>query len=150
MPNIMTDALAKKFHEEICQTDWAPLQRNFAQGEVLWVSPELDLIDTAICVATDNAAKIGDWLSKKLLAKPTMENAAYWRENNTQFLMLIVQPFVLVQPGIMAPKAKADAKPDAAAENEADTAADTAADATTDTAADITLDPDCTSETDKN
>lgn len=87
-----------KLNLETAQMAWREMQRYFASGAVLYVSPELDLVETAYQMSVDNAALIGQWMAAAQFGKVTDEQAKTWWEKDAQLWTVVVSPWVLVQP----------------------------------------------------
>ncbi|MBQ0795331.1 MAG: DUF2288 family protein [Zhongshania sp.] len=86
-----------KLNRETSRILWTELQRFYAQGAVLVVAPELDLIATAAAVANDDAAAVSTWMKDNLLQKATEELAMTWLAENCEVWAVVVAPWVLVQ-----------------------------------------------------
>jgi len=90
--------LKEKLTAEVHETTWKPLAEHFARGVVYYLEPELDLVDVGEAMATDNVATIKKWLDDGLIYTPTPELATQFNEDQDQFfLMLIIEPYVLIQ-----------------------------------------------------
>jgi hypothetical protein len=87
-----------KVNLETAQIAWRELQRFFANGSALNVSPDLDLVEVAYQVSQDNAAQIRQWMTEGKFGKVTDEQAAAWIEADLQVWAVVVSPWVLVQP----------------------------------------------------
>lgn len=90
--------LRTKINRETARLPWAELQRHFAQGTVIYVSEELDLIDVAVRVAHDDKDNVARWMAEGKVAKVSDVQAALWAEANASVWACVVSPFVLVQP----------------------------------------------------
>jgi hypothetical protein len=89
--------LKQKLENETAKIPWLDLQRFFASGHTIFISPELDLIDVALYMTHDNAEKIQSWMNKGLVASVTNEQAREWVQNETTLWSVVVRPWVLVQ-----------------------------------------------------
>jgi hypothetical protein len=87
-----------KVNLETAQIAWRELQRFFANGSALNVSPDLDLVEVAYQVSQDNVAQIRQWMTEGKFGKVTDEQAAAWSETDLQVWAVVVSPWVLVQP----------------------------------------------------
>lgn len=87
-----------KLNLETAQMAWREMQRYFASGAALYVSPELDLVETAYQMSVDNAALIGQWMAAGQFGKVTDEQAKVWWDGEVQLWVVVVSPWVLVQP----------------------------------------------------
>jgi hypothetical protein len=80
------------------EVDWSCLRAHLARGGLIVVAPDLDLITVAICVATDDSASIGRWISENRLSKPSENQIREWDAHPAKiFTMLIASPYVLMQ-----------------------------------------------------
>lgn len=86
-----------KINSETAHLPWAELQRHFAQGSVIFVSPDLDLIDVAVRISHDDKASIAAWLAEGKVGKVTDEQAQAWTEGAASLWTSVVHPFILVQ-----------------------------------------------------
>ncbi|HEU5436868.1 MAG TPA: DUF2288 domain-containing protein [Telluria sp.] len=86
-----------KINSETARLPWAELQRHFAQGSVIFVSPDLDLIDVAVRISHDDKASIAAWLAEGKVGKVTDEQAQAWTEGAASLWTSVVHPFILVQ-----------------------------------------------------
>ena len=86
-----------KINSETARLPWAELQRHFAQGSVVFVSPELDLIDVAVRISHDDKDSIASWMADGKIGKVTDEQAQAWTEGQAALWTSVVHPFILVQ-----------------------------------------------------
>jgi hypothetical protein len=96
-PDKDTD-LRIKINRETARLPWTELQRHFAQGTVVFVSEELDLIDVAVRISHDDRASITRWMEEGKVAKVSDQQALAWAEAAAELWTAVVNPFVLVQP----------------------------------------------------
>jgi hypothetical protein len=87
-----------KINRETARLPWAELQRHFAQGTVIFVSEELDLVDVAMRISHDDKASIARWMADGKVAKVSDLQAQVWSESGASLWTSVVSPFVLVQP----------------------------------------------------
>jgi hypothetical protein len=90
--------LHNKINSETARIPWAELERHFAQGNVVYVSEELDLIDVAVRISHDDKESLQRWMAEGKVAKVTDEQAQIWAVSNSELWTSVVSPFVLVQP----------------------------------------------------
>ena len=83
---------------ETAKIQWGELQRWFASGTAVYVSPELDLVETAYQLSIDNTAGFREWTSTGLVDRVTDEQAVNWLEADATVWAVVVKPWVLVQP----------------------------------------------------
>lgn len=82
---------------ETAQIAWRELQRYFASGATIFISPALDLVEVAYQIAMDNAAQIAEWMEGGQIARVTDEQAASWYEADTVVWAVVARPYVLIQ-----------------------------------------------------
>ena len=87
-----------KINRETARLPWAELEKHFAQGNVVYVSPELDLVDVAVRVSHDDKDSISRWMAEGKIAKVSDVQASRWAAADAQVWASVVCPFVLVQP----------------------------------------------------
>ncbi len=90
--------LRTKINMETARLPWSELQRHFAQGTVIYVSEELDLVDVAVRISHDDKDNIARWMADGKVAKVSDEQAASWTAAEASLWTSVVSPFVLVQP----------------------------------------------------
>ena len=86
-----------KLNRETGKIGWVELEKHFASGNVVTVSPELDLIEVAYQVSQDNKVAVEPWVTAQQLAPATDEHAVQWHQENTELWAVVVAPLVLVQ-----------------------------------------------------
>jgi hypothetical protein len=89
--------LHAKINSETARLPWTELQRHFSQGSVVFVSPELDLIDVAVRISHDDKDSIASWMADGKIGKVTDEQAQAWTEGQASLWTSVVHPFILVQ-----------------------------------------------------
>ena len=87
-----------KINRETARLPWSELEKHFAQGNVVYVSAELDLVDVAVRVSHDDKDSISRWMAEGKVAKVSDVQAATWGAADSQLWASVVSPFVLVQP----------------------------------------------------
>ncbi|MES2016720.1 MAG: DUF2288 domain-containing protein [Pseudomonadota bacterium] len=92
------DELRAKINLETARLPWSELERHFAQGTVVYVSEELDLIDVAVRVSHDDKANIAAWMTDGKVGKVTDLQAQTWAASEAMLWTSVVSPFILVQP----------------------------------------------------
>lgn len=90
--------LHDKINRETARLPWSELVRHFAQGNVIYVSEELDLIDVAVRISHDDKDNITRWLADGKVAKVSDLQAQAWTDANAALWTSVVHPFILVQP----------------------------------------------------
>jgi hypothetical protein len=86
-----------KINRETARLPWAELERHFAQGSVIFVSPELDLVDVAVRISHDDKDSIARWMADGMIGKVSALQAQAWTEAQVTLWTSVVSPFVLVQ-----------------------------------------------------
>ncbi len=94
----MEEVNRAKLNLETAQMTWREMQRYFASGAALYVAPELDLIETAYQMSMDNAHQVQQWMAAGQFGKVTDKQADLWFKADAQLWVVVVSPWVLVQP----------------------------------------------------
>lgn len=92
------EIIRAKVNLETAQMEWRDMQRYFASGAALFVSPDLDLVETAFQMSEDNATQISEWMAAGQFGRVTDEQARTWTDNDASLWAVVVSPWVLVQP----------------------------------------------------
>lgn len=90
--------LRTKINMETARLPWSELQRHFAQGTVIYVSEELDLVDVAVRISHDDKDNIARWMADGKIGKVTDLQAQTWTAAAASLWTSVVHPFILVQP----------------------------------------------------
>ena len=90
--------LRAKINLETARLPWAELERHFAQGTVVYVSEELDLIDVAVRISHDDKTSIAAWMAEGKIGKVSDMQAQTWAQSDALLWTSVVNPFILVQP----------------------------------------------------
>lgn len=94
----MSDTI-ERFKQDLAEVGWKDLRIHLQRDAIIMVAQELDLVEVATVVAADDKLKVADWIGEGQLQKPSAEQVQAWEaELEKPFRMLIVQPFILVQP----------------------------------------------------
>jgi len=89
--------LHDKINRETGRIAWSELERHFAQGNVIYVSEELDLIDVAVRISHDDKDSLAIWRKDGKIGKVTDEQALAWSDAQAELWTSVVHPFILVQ-----------------------------------------------------
>ena len=89
--------LEQKINRETARICWNELAPHFAAGNLITVSPELDLIVVAKAMAENNAEQIKTWMSQQQVHNTHDSEAIGWQSNNSELWAAVVKPWVLVQ-----------------------------------------------------
>jgi hypothetical protein len=95
--NQQEDLNREKVNQETAKIPWPELQRFFAQGMAIFVTPELDLVEVAHAFSIDQKSRVEKWMQKKQLAKVSDQQALQWFDKNLIVWAVIVKPWILVQ-----------------------------------------------------
>jgi hypothetical protein len=87
-----------KINLETARLPWSELERHFAQGTVVYVSEELDLVDVAVRISHDDKDSIAAWMGAGKVGKVTDLQASTWAAAEALLWTSVVNPFILVQP----------------------------------------------------
>jgi hypothetical protein len=86
-----------KVNLETSRIAWKELQRFFASGVAIAVSPELDLVEVAFQISEDNKKQVAAWLSEGKVGEVSDAQALAWYEVDAEVWSVVVSPYVLVQ-----------------------------------------------------
>jgi len=89
--------LKSKLNLETATAPWRELQTFFAQGLVLNIHKELDLLTVGEQFAADNKVLFEQWLASGEVAQVTDEQAMTWFETDATVWALVIKPWILVQ-----------------------------------------------------
>ena len=87
----------QKLNLETAKISWQELQRFFAQGLIVVVDSELDLLDTAAKFVTNDSNSVESLLSDGKVFKAQTDDAKKWNDIDGDFWAVVVAPWVLVQ-----------------------------------------------------
>lgn len=95
--SLSTTGLKDKLVKETARIRWQELQRHYARGQVVAVSPELDLVEVAVRLAEDDRTRFEGWLAARQIHAPSADQARLWHDLDTVLWAVVVAPWVLVQ-----------------------------------------------------
>ena len=98
MPDNQGEIFRAKVNLETSQIAWKELQRHFASGATLAVATDLDLVEVACQMSSDNAEQIRQWMDTGKFGKVSDEQAKGWLATDEMLWAVVVSPWVLVQP----------------------------------------------------
>lgn len=87
-----------RINAETAKIAWRELQRFFAQGKAVEVSPELDIVAVAYELSIDNQKQFQSWMAAGQVGVVTDAQAQEWYDANALMWTVVVRPWVLVQP----------------------------------------------------
>jgi hypothetical protein len=91
--------LREKLRGEIEAVDAASLLPHHRRGALLIVGAELDILEVAISIASDDAASVAELVEQGGLRRPSLSELTDWCVDvSLRFQFVILQPYVLAQP----------------------------------------------------
>jgi hypothetical protein len=90
-------SLYAKLLGETAKIDWQDLERFFAQGKLLHVARDLDLVSVAEAIASDEGTLVAQWLSAGHVERMQAETAADYAARKPELWAVVVSPWVCVQ-----------------------------------------------------
>jgi hypothetical protein len=102
------DVLRAKINAETAQIAWTGVERFFAQGNAVFVRPELDLVDTAFVIAKNDSAQLREWMDAQLVQPVSTAQAREWVSADALMWSVVVRPWILVQPILAAGSAPSE------------------------------------------
>lgn len=91
------EILRAKVNLETSRIAWKELQRFFASGAAIVVSPELDLVEVAFQISEDNKKQVATWLAEGRVGAVSDAQALAWYEADAEVWSVVVSPYVLIQ-----------------------------------------------------
>lgn len=91
------ELLRAKLNSETARIAWSELARFHAQGSVLAVVPDLDMVEVATVLARDDSARLKQWLDGGQVAHVSDEQAQQWTAQEMELWAVVVAPWVVVQ-----------------------------------------------------
>ncbi|QBI42774.1 DUF2288 domain-containing protein [Burkholderia pseudomallei] len=82
---------------ETAKIDWCDLERFFAQGKLLSVARDLDLVSVAEAIASDDKEQVTRWLSAGHVKRMQAGTAQDYATRNPELWAVVVSPWVCVQ-----------------------------------------------------
>ncbi|HLR17576.1 MAG TPA: DUF2288 family protein [Alcanivoracaceae bacterium] len=92
------DELTIRLNSETATIAWTELQRFFAQGRTLHISPTLDLVQVAKALVEDDTERMTPWVEQELVQAVSDEQSRTWLEQDAVVWSVVIPPYVLVQP----------------------------------------------------
>jgi hypothetical protein len=87
----------EKVNLETSKIAWTELQRFFASGVAVFISPDLDLVEVAHQFSVDNKDLVQQWLNRGQVTLVTDQQALQWLNADAEVWAVVVKPWVLVQ-----------------------------------------------------
>ncbi len=92
-----TNISKEKVNLETSQIAWKELLRFFANGSVVFVSDDLDLVEVAYQFSLDNKNQVEQWMQSNRLHLVTDQQAKDWLDADAMLWAVVVKPWILVQ-----------------------------------------------------
>ena len=89
--------LKAKLNLETARAPWRDLQTFFAQGLVLNIEKDLDLLTVGEQFAADNKVLFEEWLASGQVAQVSDDLALKWHETDASVWTMVIKPWILVQ-----------------------------------------------------
>ena len=89
--------IAERLNLETGRVEWRELQQHFARGVIVAVSADLDLLEAAAALASDDKASVSRWMADGLLWRAGDADARRWEAAEPVFWAVIVAPWVVIQ-----------------------------------------------------
>ncbi len=89
--------LRAKVNSETARLPWSELEKHFAQGNVVFVADDLDLVDVAVRISHDDKTTIVQWMADGKVMKVSDQQALNWQAADASLWAVVVSPFILVQ-----------------------------------------------------
>ncbi len=86
-----------KINLETAKIAWKDLERFFAAGAVIYVAPELTIIDVAYALSQDDTQQFKAWMDAHKVEHVSDQQAIKWHEEGATLWSVVVKPWVLVQ-----------------------------------------------------
>ncbi len=94
---IESEATRETLNLETARISWKELEVYYAAGNVISVSPELDLIDVAIVITKDNAEQLKEWTEQGLIDSITDKQAKQYADTQATVWAVVIKPWILIQ-----------------------------------------------------
>jgi len=91
------EATRKTINLETARISWKELEAYYAGGNVISVSPELDLIDIALVITNDDAEQLKEWTDQGLIDSVTNEQAKEYTDTQATVWAVVIKPWILIQ-----------------------------------------------------
>ena len=89
--------LRDEIHAETSKIAWSELQRFFAAGKAIYVAADLDLVEVAVQVSSDNSELVRQWMVTGKIAPVSDDRARCWIDTDATVWAVVVKPWVMVQ-----------------------------------------------------
>ena len=87
----------EELNEQTAKIEWKELERHFARGVLIKVTPELDLVEVGAAMVRDDVKLLEVWAKEGKVVRAGEEDARRWVDSDPVFWAVVVAPWVLVQ-----------------------------------------------------
>ena len=95
--NSADENLKQHLRGETAPMSWADLAPFFARGQLIVVSPLLDLLDVAVAMSRDRRESFERWMASGEVKLVDDALATIWTDQPPTLLAVVIAPWVLVQ-----------------------------------------------------
>lgn len=92
-----SDISTQELNLQTATVDWNELIRHFARGVLIHVDANLDLVDVAHRIASDDVLYVERFLQSGLLRRASDDDARDWNSRAPTFWCVVAAPWVLIQ-----------------------------------------------------
>ena len=96
LEQLITEEKAKIL-AETATINWQLLEKFYAQGKVVLVEGDLNLIDVAYSLSINETADIETLLESKQLNRDFNHQAKLWHQEDAEVWCVVIKPWILVQ-----------------------------------------------------
>ncbi len=94
--------LKQDLNQQTATIEWTELVKHFARGVVIHVDANLDLIEVAQGMASDDVNAMQAWLDSGSVRRASDEDARDWTLREPMFWCVVAAPWVVVQERIFS------------------------------------------------
>jgi len=88
----------ERLKKDLAEVDWRSLRIHAQRDALILVAAQLDLVEVACQIISDDTEDVASWIENALVCKPTAEQLANWElQLDKPFNMLIAAPYILLQ-----------------------------------------------------
>lgn len=86
-----------KILAETATIKWQSLEKFYAQGKLVLVDSDLNLVDVAYSLSINETADVTSLLESKQLSRDFNHQAKLWHQEDAEVWCVVVKPWILVQ-----------------------------------------------------
>jgi len=84
------------------EAEWNYLRAHLNRGGLILINDSLNLVETAMIVASNNTASLEEWINSGKICKPSENQIKTWdKDPQKKFTMIIVSPYVPIQKRLL-------------------------------------------------